>query len=189
MLTLIQGSAQQFYLQQPKFGNNLDILHQMYDFKIDGISILWNKYISAIKRNQPLISAILWINLQRIMLYEKRFQKFVYRMIFFFYNTVKFTKFTNGEQISSGQKLETKVGEQKDESQEWLCLCVVSLQSCLTLSDPMDYSPLGSSVHVILQVRILGWVPFLQGIFPTQGRNTCLLCHLRKQLDLYHQHH
>ena len=33
-----------------------------------------------------------------------------------------------------------------------------SLQSCLTLSDPMDGSPPGSSVHRILQVRILEWV-------------------------------
>ena len=29
---------------------------------------------------------------------------------------------------------------------------------CLTLCDAMDYSPLGSSVYVILQVRILEWV-------------------------------
>ena len=28
-------------------------------------------------------------------------------------------------------------------------------QSCLTLYDPMDYSPLGPSVHGILQVRIM----------------------------------
>ena len=31
-------------------------------------------------------------------------------------------------------------------------------QSCLTLCDPLDCSPLGSSVHGILQARILGWV-------------------------------
>ena len=31
-------------------------------------------------------------------------------------------------------------------------------QSCPTLCDPMDYSPPGSSVHGILQVRILEWV-------------------------------
>ena len=31
-------------------------------------------------------------------------------------------------------------------------------QSCLTLCDPVDYSPPGSSVHGILQARILGWV-------------------------------
>ena len=33
-----------------------------------------------------------------------------------------------------------------------------SLQSCLTLCDPMDSSLPGSSIHGILQARILGWV-------------------------------
>ena len=31
-------------------------------------------------------------------------------------------------------------------------------RSCPTLSDPMDYNELGSSVHGILQARILEWV-------------------------------
>ena len=31
-------------------------------------------------------------------------------------------------------------------------------QSCLTLSDSMDYSPPGSSIHGIFQVRVLEWV-------------------------------
>ena len=31
-------------------------------------------------------------------------------------------------------------------------------QSCLTLCDPMDYSPPGSSIHGILQARTLEWV-------------------------------
>ena len=35
---------------------------------------------------------------------------------------------------------------------------VLVAQSCLTLCDPMDYSPPGSSVHGILQARILEWV-------------------------------
>ena len=39
-------------------------------------------------------------------------------------------------------------------------MCAKSLQPCLTLCDPMDYSPPGSSVHGILQARILEWVPF-----------------------------
>ena len=41
-----------------------------------------------------------------------------------------------------------------------LCVCVRAklLQSCLTLCDPMDCSPPVSSVHGILQARILGWV-------------------------------
>ena len=33
-----------------------------------------------------------------------------------------------------------------------------SLQSCLTLCDPINGSPLGSSVPGILQARILEWV-------------------------------
>ena len=33
-----------------------------------------------------------------------------------------------------------------------------SLQSCLTLCDPMDCNPPASSVHGILQARILEWV-------------------------------
>ena len=35
---------------------------------------------------------------------------------------------------------------------------VLVTQSCLTLFDPMDCSPPGSSVHGILQARILEWV-------------------------------
>ena len=31
-------------------------------------------------------------------------------------------------------------------------------QSCPTLCNPMDYSPPGSSVHGVLQARILEWV-------------------------------
>ena len=39
--------------------------------------------------------------------------------------------------------------------QEVLCVCAHSLQLCLTLYNPMVYSPLGSSVHEIFQARIL----------------------------------
>ena len=41
-------------------------------------------------------------------------------------------------------------------------------QSCPTLCDPMDCSPPGSSVHGILQARILEWVaiPFSRGSSP-----------------------
>ena len=37
-------------------------------------------------------------------------------------------------------------------------VCVKALQSCLTLCDPMDCCPPGSSVHGILQAKILEWV-------------------------------
>ena len=39
-----------------------------------------------------------------------------------------------------------------------ICMHAKSLQSCLTLYDPMDCTPPGSSVHEILQARILEWV-------------------------------
>ena len=44
---------------------------------------------------------------------------------------------------------------------------------CLTLCNPMDHSPPGSSVHGILLARTLE-CSFLQGIFPTQGSNSGL---------------
>ena len=36
--------------------------------------------------------------------------------------------------------------------------CVLVIQSCPILCDPMDCSPPGSSVHGIFQARILEWV-------------------------------
>ena len=39
-----------------------------------------------------------------------------------------------------------------------LLLLLLSLQSCLTLCDPIDGSPPGSSVHGIFQARVLEWV-------------------------------
>ena len=37
-------------------------------------------------------------------------------------------------------------------------------QSCLTLRDPMDCSPPGSSVHGIFQARVLEWVDRLLSV-------------------------
>ena len=51
------------------------------------------------------------------------------------------------------------------------CACMSVVQSCPTLCDPMDCSPPGSSVHGILQARILGWaaIPFSRG--PSRPRD------------------
>ena len=59
----------------------------------------------------------------------------------------------------------------------WLLLLLLFLaQSCLTLCEPLDCSPPGSSVHGILQARMLGWAAIpRQRIFPTHGR-TCFSC-------------
>ena len=64
--------------------------------------------------------------------------------------------------------------ENKRDFSFWTCLCAESPQSCLTLCDPIDCSPLGSSVHGILQARIVKGLPCsssgnlpLPGIEPT----------------------
>ena len=55
------------------------------------------------------------------------------------------------------------------------CMCVYVLitQSCPTHCDPIDCSPPGSSVHGILQARILEWVasPFSRGSFRPRYQN------------------
>ena len=58
----------------------------------------------------------------------------------------------------TSQKLD---GKRKFYLWKELCVCVcvcVCTQSRLILCNPMDYSPPGSSVHGILQARILAWV-------------------------------
>ena len=42
----------------------------------------------------------------------------------------------------------------------YVCICVQLLQSCLTFYNPMDSNPPGSSVHGILQTRIVERVAF-----------------------------
>ena len=39
-----------------------------------------------------------------------------------------------------------------------VCVCVLVAQLCLSLCSPMDCTPPGSSVHGILQARILEWI-------------------------------
>ena len=59
--------------------------------------------------------------------------------------------------------------------------CMLPLQSCPTLWDPMDFNPPGSSVHGILQARIRGGLPCPPpGDLPDPESNLCLL-----QLLLY----
>ena len=50
------------------------------------------------------------------------------------------------------------VGLVKD--MEHACVHAKPLWSCPTLCDPIDHSPPGSSVHGILQARMLEWLPF-----------------------------
>ena len=57
----------------------------------------------------------------------------------------------------------------------YVVLCAKLLQSCLTLYDPMDCSPPGSSVHGISQARILEWVAMSSSRGSSQPRDqTCI---------------
>ena len=58
---------------------------------------------------------------------------------------------------------------------EGTCVHVQSLQSCLTHCSPMDCSLPGSSVHGILQTRILEWVAMPSSRGSSQPRDrTCV---------------
>ena len=58
-----------------------------------------------------------------------------------------------------------------------VCVCVKTLQLCLTLREPMDCSPPGSSVHGILQARILEWAAIPSSRGSSQpGDWTCISC-------------
>ena len=46
----------------------------------------------------------------------------------------------------------------RDNGFKWMNMEVLVAQTFLSLSDPMDCSPSGSSIHGILQARILEWV-------------------------------
>ena len=76
-----------------------------------------------------------------------------------------------------------------------LCMCAKSLQLCLTLCDPTDYS---SPTRLLCpwdspgKNTGVGCHALVQGIFPTQGSNLRLLCLLHWSLQrqvLYHQRH
>ena len=70
-------------------------------------------------------------------------------------------------------------------------MCARLLKSCSTLCNPMNCSPPDSSVHVILQARILEWVAMSSSRGSSQLRDrTCVSCAscIGKQV-LYHQHH
>ena len=60
------------------------------------------------------------------------------------------------------------------EAQYIICVCTSeseAAQSCPTLCDPVDYSPPGSSIHGILQARMLEWVAEASSRGSSQSRD------------------
>ena len=62
---------------------------------------------------------------------------------------------------STGLQKELDMTEQLNNNNVLFCSLVA--QSCLTLCDPVDCSPPGSSVHRIIQARLLEWVAMPSG--------------------------
>ena len=71
------------------------------------------------------------------------------------------------------------------------CVCAKSLQSCLTLCDPIDCSPPGSPIHGNLQAGILEWVtmPSSRGSSQPRDRNCLSYIFCVSRQVLYHQCH
>ena len=71
----------------------------------------------------------------------------------------------------------------------FVCVHAKLLQSCLTLCDPMDSSPPGSSVHGIVQARILKWLatPSSKGSSTRRSRTQVSGISCIGRLVLYHQ--
>ena len=63
-------------------------------------------------------------------------------------------------------------------------VCSKALQSCLILCNSMDCSPAGSSLHEILQARVLVWaaMPFSKESANPVIKATSLICLLHRQL-------
>ena len=81
------------------------------------------------------------------------------------------------EQISQTQMLK---GAKQAKQMNKLGVKMLVTESCMTLCEPMDYSLPGSSVHGILQARILNWVAmfFSSGSSWPRNRNfiSCISC-------------
>ena len=100
----------------------------------------------------------------------------------------------NGPLRASGPFTSGAVTGRRDKTQEALhestqhAVLRLAARLCLTLCNPMDCSPPGSSVHGVLQVRILEWgaMACSRGSSQTQGSNPGLP-HCRR--ILYHLSH
>ena len=75
-----------------------------------------------------------------------------------------------------------------DYSRDLTCMSAKSPQLCLTLCDPMDCSPPGSSVQGILQARILEWaaIPSSRGFSWPRDRTCAAYVSCVGRLVLYH---
>ena len=68
---------------------------------------------------------------------------------------------SHGEDLGGLQSMGCRVGhDSRLSTHTCVCMCVLVTRSCLTLSDPVDYSSPGSSVHGILYQEYWSGLPF-----------------------------
>ena len=107
------------------------------------------KYYSVIKR-KTISSSTTWIELAVIMLSEiSQTKKDKYCMISLI---CRIKKQANKPELVGNRLLVARDRRQGKSAK------ILVAHSCLTLCNPMDYSPPGSSIHEIIQARILEWV-------------------------------
>ena len=116
---------------------------------------------------------------------------FILQMHLQMYN-IKYAQDYSHDCKSKKKRVNTSYSVYKSKIQTYLskmCMRAKSLQSCPTPCDPMDCSPPGSSVHGILQARILQCVamPSFRGSSQSRDRTyvSCVSCAGRQ--TLYHR--
>ena len=95
--------------------------------------------------------------------------------LFFFF--LSFALWNSGKFLSDFQTFLIWLASPKVSLSGQYHACLLSCFSLVWLCNPLDHSLPGSSVHEILQARILEWVAMSSSreIFWTQGSNPCLL--------------
>ena len=97
--------------------------------------------------------------------------------------------FSTRRYLIVGQQLRTltftELVQRKTVTHGSLKVKVFITQSCSTLSDPMDCSPPGSSVHRTLQVRILEWVAILSSRGSSWPRDWTQFCIASRFLTIW----
>ena len=117
-------------------------------------------YYLSLKRNEVLIHPTTWMNFENIMLSERsQKQQVTYCMIPFIWNVQNRHICRDRKQICSCRAYGGFLLGWWKCSRWWLhTVHAQSLQSRLTLCDPVDSSSPGSSVHGIHQARMLAWI-------------------------------
>ena len=123
------------------------------------------EYYSAVKKNEIMLLAAMWMDLEIIILSEvNQKDKYHISLTCEIHNKMwhKWTYLQNRNRLTDTENREVVAkGEGLGVGKDWECraaAAAASLQSCPTLCGPIDSSPPSSSVPGILQARTPEWV-------------------------------